>query len=79
MSALGYYSGDCSHATDVGVWCAQSAVRLVGGSSSNVGVVEVTSGGGSWGTLCDTASPAFSTAAATVVCAQVCVCVRVFE
>ncbi|XP_078581925.1 scavenger receptor cysteine-rich domain-containing protein DMBT1-like [Branchiostoma floridae x Branchiostoma japonicum] len=56
---------DCWHSEDAGVVCSQS-IRLVGGSSSSEGRVEVYHDG-QWGTVCD---DAFGTNDAHVVCRQ---------
>ncbi|XP_061177723.1 uncharacterized protein LOC133186505 [Saccostrea echinata] len=59
---------DCFHSEDAGVICDSDSVkfRLVGGSDSNSGRVEVNLNG-LWGTVCD---DEFDTRAAKVVCKQ---------
>lgn len=64
----------CFHFEDAGVQCngpcSINGARLVGGSNSNEGRVEVCKDG-YWGTICDDPSnPAWSTEDARVVCRQ---------
>ncbi|XP_052220549.1 deleted in malignant brain tumors 1 protein-like isoform X2 [Dreissena polymorpha] len=62
----GWYNHNCEHSEDVGVFCNSAAMqyRLVNGSDSNSGRLEVNLAG-QWGTVCD---DKFDSNAAKVAC-----------